>query len=153
MATTNLALDTINASDYVDPEVFNKNYEKIDKLGVDYVIEEGTSGEWWYRKWKSGRAECGIDSKQFSQITLSKHSSGSCNSTDLSFGAYPFSFASRPYAVVTFEGDSGDSTRGAYIAQRHTTSTTMSPSFFIVDWKTNSMTPLCGIFVCGRYAS
>lgn len=30
------------------------------KLGLiaDYVVEQGTSGEWTYRKWNSGVAEC-----------------------------------------------------------------------------------------------
>lgn len=26
--------------------------------GVDYIVEQGTSGDWTYRKWKSGVAEC-----------------------------------------------------------------------------------------------
>lgn len=32
-------------------------YKAIEAFGVDYVIEEGTSGSWRYRKWKSGRLE------------------------------------------------------------------------------------------------
>lgn len=30
----------------------------LDALKVDYIIEEGTSGIWTYRKWASGIAEC-----------------------------------------------------------------------------------------------
>lgn len=30
----------------------------LDALKVDYVVEEGTSGIWTYRKWNSGIAEC-----------------------------------------------------------------------------------------------
>lgn len=29
----------------------------VKRLGVDYVVETGTSGIWTYRKWKSGIAE------------------------------------------------------------------------------------------------
>lgn len=32
---------------------------KINNVAMaDYVVEQGTSGEWYYRKWASGRAEC-----------------------------------------------------------------------------------------------
>ena len=27
-------------------------------IKVDYVVEQGTSGNWTYRKWNSGKAEC-----------------------------------------------------------------------------------------------
>lgn len=30
----------------------------LEALSVDYVVEEGTSGIWTYRKWNSGIAEC-----------------------------------------------------------------------------------------------
>ena len=152
MATTNLGLDIINSSDYVSPTPINNNMEKLDKLGIDYVVEQGTSGEWWYRKWNSGRAECGIDSKQFGQQTLVQAPEGNMYITgELSFGAYPFSFAARPLTLITFEGDELNSYRGSFVATKHSTSTTLSPSFFMVDWSPGSTKPMCGIYVCGRY--
>jgi len=30
----------------------------LDALKTDYIVEEGTSGIWTYRKWNSGIAEC-----------------------------------------------------------------------------------------------
>lgn len=30
----------------------------LEALSVDYIVEEGTSGIWTYRKWASGKAEC-----------------------------------------------------------------------------------------------
>lgn len=33
----------------------------LDALKVDYVVEEGTSGRWTYRKWNSGIGECWCD--------------------------------------------------------------------------------------------
>ena len=30
----------------------------INELSVDYIVEQGTSGIWSYRKWNSGLAEC-----------------------------------------------------------------------------------------------
>lgn len=151
MATSNLGLETINSSDYVSPTPINNNMNKLDALGVDYIVEKGKSGEWWYRKWKSGRAECGIDSKQFSQFSNWTQSGVGYLSPDMSFGAYPFSFSSRPFTCITFEGDLNYSTRGSFCVPRHSTSTTLSPSFFIVDWNTQAMRPMCGIYVCGWY--
>lgn len=152
MATANLGLEIINDSDYVSPTPINNNMEKLDVLGVDYIVDEGTSGEWWYRKWNSGRAECGIDSKQFGQQSLTSAPEGTLYKTgSLSFGSYPFAFAARPYTSIVFEGDSTNSNRGSFVAQVHSTSTTLSPSFFVVDWSSGTMNPMCGIYVCGRY--
>lgn len=156
MATSNLGLDIINASDYVSPTPINNNMEKIDALGVDYVVAKGTSGEWWYRKWKSGRAECGIDAKQFGSISswTMIGDGGTYITSDLSFGSYPFSFAKRPFATISFEGDQNSANRGSICVMKHSTSTTLSPSFFIQDFAGTTPTairPMCGIYVCGRY--
>lgn len=34
---------------------------QINEYNIDYVIEQGTSGVWTYRKWNSGIAECWTD--------------------------------------------------------------------------------------------
>lgn len=57
-STANLKLSKINSSDYVSVDTFNENYDILDNLGVDYIIEKGTSDEWYYRKWNSGLVEC-----------------------------------------------------------------------------------------------
>lgn len=150
----NMGLETIDSSDYVSPTPINNNFQKLDALGVDYIVEQGTSGEWWYRKWKSGRAECGIDSKSFGDQNMETSSVGGSNmyrTTDLTFGAYPFSFAARPYVEVSFEGDTKSSARTAFTAKKNSTSTTMSPTFFVVDWGGGTMGLVAGIYVCGRY--
>lgn len=56
--TNNLSLQKINGSDYVNPEVFNQNFDKLDALGIDYVVQSGRSGIWRYQRWKSGKCEC-----------------------------------------------------------------------------------------------
>ena len=40
--------------------IINKIQQIAEKLGLiaDYVVEQGTSGNWTYRKWNSGIAEC-----------------------------------------------------------------------------------------------
>ena len=149
----NMGLTTIDPSDYVSPDTINNNFKKLDTLGLDYIVESGYSGEWWYRKWKSGRAECGIDHKDFGDqnLHIDPNLGNAYETVDLSFGAYPFSFAKCPFAHVQWEGDANDSSRGAYAVTRHTNSTTNSPSFFIVDWISKTMHMYAGIYVCGTY--
>lgn len=149
----NMGLVNIDPSDYVSPTDINNNFNKLDVLGLDYVVASGKSGEWWYRKWKSGRAECGIDFKDFGnqKMHLDPSLGNAYETSDLSFGAYPFSFASRPYVHVQWEGDSDFSGRGAYAVTRNTHSTTQSPSFFVVDWIYPDMHLYAGIYVNGRY--
>lgn len=151
--SNNLGLSYINGSDYVSPTPINNNFRKLDELGLDYIVLSGYSGEWWFRKWKSGRAECGIDHKEFG--TQKMENLGVNNvmyrTQYNTFGAYPFAFATRPYVSLAFEGDLTDSTRGSFAVAQHSTSTTTSPYFFIVDWDKKDMSPVVGIYVTGRY--
>lgn len=156
MATTTniMLLEHIDPSDYVTPTVINANFDKLDKLGVEYIIEAGKSGEWWYRKWKSGRLECGIDAKQFPRSNV--HVWGGAGSElyateQYSFGAYPFAFASRPHVQISFQHDSGRNGRGSVsILFNNDSATTRSPNFEVVDSWNAPITPICSIFVCGQ---
>ena len=62
--------DTLSASDYiriVDSAGASKKIAapQVTPVGMaDYVIEQGASGGWQYRKWNSGKAECWIKSRQ-----------------------------------------------------------------------------------------
>lgn len=149
--TDNMGLVSINSSDYVSPTDINNNFKKLDVLGLDYVVESGKSGEWWYRKWKSGRAECGIDDKNFGDVAHTTRWSNVFISAELNFGAYPFSFASRPFVTVTFNSNTGQTHR-SYISYVTTTSTTTSPKFNLVDSNSGTATAAhFGIYVVGRY--
>lgn len=68
--TNNLNLIKPEENDLVDVNVFSSNFEVLDGLGVDYIIEQGSAapassrystypidGYWNYRKWKSGWME------------------------------------------------------------------------------------------------
>ena len=39
MPTPNLGLATISGSDFVNASVLSQNFEMLDKLGYDYVVE------------------------------------------------------------------------------------------------------------------
>lgn len=147
----NMGLVNIDPSDYVSPTDINNNFNKLDVLGLDYVVASGKSGEWWYRKWKSGRAECGIDDKNFGNVAHTIQWSNVFISAELNFGAYPFSFASRPFVTITFNSNTGTEHR-SYISYVSTTSTTTSPKFNLVDPHSNTANNAhFGIYVVGRY--
>ena len=151
MATTNLGMTELNASDFVSVDPFNKNFALLDKLGIDYVTESGTNGEWSYRKWKSGVGECWIADKAFANMLITTKWASLYRTASLaSFGAYPFQFATRPFAVITFNSEDGDNLT-SYVAQQSTASVTQSPKFYLID--PNSITaghPHFGISVKGK---
>lgn len=147
----NMGLETIDSSDYVSPTPINNNFQKLDALGLDYVVESGRSGEWWYRKWKSGRAECGIDDKNFGTVSVTKAWGALFQSGQMSFGAYPFSFAARPLSTITLNY-SDNTLHSSYVALVTTNSTTQAPKFTIMDPFSGSPNNVhFGIYVCGRY--
>ena len=86
----NLNLVEIQSSDYVSPKDIDDNFKTIDKLGLDYITDQGVSGNWTYRKWKSGFAECWAR-HDFAATTASGHLQSGVR--------FPFSFSSSP--VVT----------------------------------------------------
>lgn len=154
-STTNMGIELIDSSDYISPDPINTGFTKLDALGVDYVVEKGTSGEWWYRKWNSGRAECGIDTKTFSTCTSVTWASGWGLAGPFTFGAFPFAFKSAPMTLIQFRYESGSSS-GALIhihANSGTAPLTTSPKFSLADaaHPRTYTNPVCGIYVNGWY--
>ena len=147
----NMGLVNIDPSDYVSPDTINDNFQKLDSLGLDYIVESGYSGEWWYRKWKSGRAECGIDYKSFGNVAHTTAWKSLFLSAQLNFGAYPFAFSARPFATISFESNTGTE-HDSYVSYVSTDSTTTSPKFVLVDPNSGTAEDAhFGIYVCGRY--
>lgn len=156
--TKNLKITKLEGSDVVDYEYFNQIFEKIDSALADYVVEASGSNSgvasWWYRKWNSGRAECGIDNKLLSGNYKMETWGSMYASPSISFGNYPFTFitSSRPYANVTFNY-SGNGGMCSYVAQYSQGGSVTSPSFRIIDplLNTTLSNPQCGIYCCGRW--
>lgn len=75
---------------------------------VDYVVEQGTSNNWNYRKWNSGWAEC------WRTLSISNYK---CNTAvgswyktkELTSAAYPFTFTATPNLQMFFETATGTS--------------------------------------------
>lgn len=67
---------------------------------VDYIVEQGISGIWMYRKWNSGIAECWGTHQ--SSVTMSQAWGGMyINPTPTARQNYPFAFTQRPFETVT----------------------------------------------------
>lgn len=111
----NINFKTINASDYVSPNVINSNFQLVDPLGYDYVTAQGTSGAWNYRKWKSGIAECwGVFEFESGNYSLNV------------VKTFPFNFKSRPVSSVTAGGEGNNAAEVQYVK-----STTTDVNFWI----------------------
>lgn len=132
--TTNMGINLINPSDYVDPSAINEGFEALDALGVDYVIESGQSGIWTYRKWKSGYAEVEA-MKTFADSTMSSWANGWYISQPYTFGTYPITFKSEPLVNINFVRSSSNG-YGAMVHIRGANSgsyLTNCPNFSLAD--------------------
>lgn len=127
MATANLGLEEINGSDYIDPAVFNRNSEKVDKLGKKYVVGSGKSGEWEWEKWSDGTAVCRIRRKTFPSQAFGGWGELWATSA-MRFSAYPFNFAEVPSVKIEFEG-CDSSGNWPFVSKTSQSTTSQSPAF------------------------
>ena len=65
-------------------------------LSVDYIVEQGTSGIWTYRKWNSGIAECWGRGTWTSDINSSWGTSTNQSTKLFPETTYPFAFKTAP---------------------------------------------------------
>lgn len=74
--------------------------EVLPSTSVDYIVEQGTSGNWTYRKWNSGLAELWYYDLTKSSQTFSAW--GSLYYADWATGlTFPFAFTSTPIVYIT----------------------------------------------------
>ena len=77
----------------------------VDRRTLDYIVEQGTSGIWTYRKWNSGKIELWTNSYQFT-VTFTKSSIGIYYATENNI----------PVPLVkNIEFASGDCTKWHYV--------------------------------------
>lgn len=77
-------------------ELLVKIIQAVISHNIDYIVEEGTSGRWLYRKWNSGKAELW---GKFSQ-TQTAYADNHFVIGSKSISGYPFSISS-PIAQAT----------------------------------------------------
>ena len=92
-------------------------------LKADYVVEQGTSGIWTYRKWNSGVAECWGKTTGNWSVNTSSAAYGGYRSTNISIPTFPFTFTANPTLVVMCNTASGSWVNNAV-------STTTGGSFY-----------------------
>ena len=119
---------------------------------VDYIVEQGTSGIWTYRKWNSGIAEC--------------WGKGTVNGTWTAWGsvyyiyksfAYPFTFTSVPVVqafaqALSSIGSNSLLSVGSYIGfSEETQKSECSVALYRPTAGTNNANYPCDIYVIGRW--
>ena len=159
--TANLNLLKFEGSDTVNYNDFNGNFDIIDKMGVDYVTQKGTKGEWWYRVWRSGRAECGVDNLRVGNSGMSAWESTRNNvktftgfyisNAEFSFGNYPVSFVAPPYRTFSLNYIDNHSNIHGWIIQQSTPGQTTSPRYKVVSTFSDDFNGIqVGVFCTGR---
>lgn len=74
--------------------------ELLADLGADYIVEQGTSDGWAYRKWASGVAECWLESElHLTGSTPVAYMNNSAYYSDVFFDS-PLTFKTRPRGVA-----------------------------------------------------
>lgn len=92
----------------------------------DYVVAQGVSGNWRWRKWNSGVAECW---QRYSYRTVATVAVGNIFYAPQNIGgfAYPFEFIAKPTELVSCDGNIG----GWYAAANNLpTNTTTETGFY-----------------------
>lgn len=86
----------------------------LEAVSVDYIVEEGTSGSWTYRKWNSGIYECWIRTANGSAVTIQ----------------FPITFVELPRIVATSASTASASNYGSVtVFTRGTTTAKTDISF------------------------
>lgn len=101
--TTNLSLQIIDPSDYVDPEPINENMRKIDQTGLRYVVEKSSNrnprNTWVWNKYSDGTCEMWLS--WFTTLNINTAWGGVYRSNATNSHALPFTLAAPPAIVRT----------------------------------------------------
>lgn len=112
---------------------------------ADYIVEQGTSGIWTYRKWASGVAECwGVYNGDNESLTTATAPFASYWLKDI---AYPFTFIEYPvvsttanigtgYAIMGRNYDYKEQVRVLYYSSMGAGTTHIRAGFYVIGkWK------------------
>lgn len=114
---------------------------------ADYVVEQGTSGIWIYRKWASGIAECWGVTDAITQTTSTDWNVMTSNTATPSI-SYPFTFKNSPVVSPSVHIHDGNFWLVTYGAG----STTKTPTYQIARGKSSTtITFKLGFHVFGQW--
>lgn len=113
----------------------------------DYVVEQGTSGIWIYRKWASGIAECWGVSDAITQTTSTDWNVMTSNTATPSI-SYPFTFKNSPVVSPSVHIHDGN----FWLVTFNAGSTTKTPTYQIARGKSaTTVTFKLGFHVFGQW--
>lgn len=141
---TNLPTPTANG------DAVPKNY--VDPLRKDYIVAEGTSDIWHYRKWNSGIAECWGTKEYSSQGTEAWGSLYQTPDAGYAPVRYPFDFIENPKCSMTIN----EVTPAVWItfaaAQLPIEQKQYTPPFYLTRAKSGTVTtPEIAYYVIGKW--
>lgn len=120
----------------------------------DVIVEQGTTGNWAYRKWESGRAECwGTFNRTLTSSDWSAWGSlyqATIINTILDSISYPFSFIEIPKEYATLQSGSGGMLNGSAFGMSASTPS----SYFIVhpnNLTSGSYSCTLNLYVVGKW--
>lgn len=124
---------------------------------ADYVVEQGTSGKWTYRKWASGIGECwgifstdGITpSTAWGSIVYGTWMNTTVNKTARK---YPFAFTEVPNVQVSVNPDSGDCWLISDYGNNYGTLETYAPAYAVARPNSGGINmPRISYYVIGKW--
>lgn len=137
----------VNLSDiFCTKEEYNELKDAWDSISQDYIVSQGTSGNWTYRKWNSGIAECWCTTSQ--NFTSEGLYTSNLYFFDGTAKSYPFSFAAIPacFTWKTTHSASGAISTGS----AGTISATPKPRILTSNTASSYTETLC-FFAIGRW--
>ena len=110
---------------------------------TDFVIGEGTSGGWYYRKWVSGKYECW--KRVWGNASVSFSAWGSLFYADVDGPNFPITFAEVPIVIITPNGSQ------AYIIGNYNITTSAIGKIRFGHNSTGAVAAYADIYVYGRW--
>lgn len=108
---------------------FNFNVPvSINNVELDYIVDQGTSGIWRYRKWNSGMAELWGTSNTREVTCDTTWGSMFCKDDALPPVSYPFTFTATPNVQVTFDY-AGQYNYWTYTSSAYVGTASQTPSY------------------------
>lgn len=116
---------------------------------ADYIVEQGTSGSWTYRKWNNGRAECWV--KQNISVNFSTQIASNFRMTTTATSiSYPDIFASITSVLCSASHSTNNTWLTTVSGQADETNKTVDCGFF--GWNTGgAQSVIFSIYITGTW--
>ena len=136
-----------------DPQTQINNIASSVATPLDYIVEQGTSEIWTYRKWNSGIAECfGTYERSISNTTTWNTFGPFQSTTAVLPTKYPFTFTAIPNEFVNANNSSAGLNDGwIYRGSGNSTTKTATYKYAKTSKASGTLTLYTSIYVVGRW--